>query len=111
MRRITAAEAINRVAVAAALRAKEIPPLPHWRIVSGWFNQLNRSLEIGGGDFYLYCDGAGYPDAHWTLGCDPCDWPHADHSEHVPGDVKPGRFNPAGATRRLLAEARLAGFK
>jgi hypothetical protein len=55
----------------------------------------------------LYCEGAGWPDARWTVGCDPADWPSAGR-EYVRGD---GKFDAYMSATRLLTEARKAGYK
>jgi hypothetical protein len=107
----TKAQAIAHAAAIAATadRYKKLPGLPTERDLGKQLRQLNANLEDGGADVWLYCQGANWPDAAWVLGCDPCDWPRANRTEYVPGEGKP--FDSAAAARRLLSEARVAGFR
>lgn len=97
---------------AAHVRYRDLPALPHWRELTKTLHELNRNLEDGACTVTLYCEGAGWPDARWVVSNQnggPEPWPGASHSEEVPGDGKP--FRAVGAARRLLSEARSAGFK
>ncbi len=99
---------------ATASRYRNLPRLPTWQVLAGWLRELNRNLQDGGCPVSLYCQGAGWPDAEWRAnngneGLVSDRWPGADHWEEVPGDGKP--FDAAAAARRLLSEARLAGFR
>lgn len=110
----TRAETLNRIARdAAAARYKSLPPLPTQQELTRTLRELNANLEDGGCDVMLYCEGAGWPDQHWeasTQNDGPGErWPGSMHQESVPGEGKP--FDAAAAARRLLSEARLAGFK
>lgn len=107
-------------AVARQVAAKPaLPPLPNWVAVARWLRELNANQD-GPDTIWLYCDGAGYPGAQWTVGNDRWlrdgqptiardHWPSSSHSEEVPGDDAP--FDAAAAARRLVSEARSAGFK
>jgi hypothetical protein len=107
---VTTLGTINAAAVdATAARYRSLPPLPTLQELAGWLRELNRNLEDGGCEVYLYCQGAGWPDAEWKADNGKLDWPGADHCELVPGEGR--RFDPTAAARRLLSEARLAGFR
>jgi hypothetical protein len=93
---------------AVAARYKSLPLLPDLLTLREWLRDLNIHGD-GPGTVWLYCYEAGWPDARWCLDSSPHDWPHAEHSEDMPGDGKP--FDATAAARRLLAEARLAGFR
>ncbi len=106
---------------AIATRYANLPPLPDLPQVTSWLRQLNESAEhplSGPIDVWLYCHSAGWPDATWTVGPGPARyadtgdvWPGPDHSEHVPGDTRRRKFDAVAVARRLLSEARSAGFK
>lgn len=106
---------INAATTAATLATyRDLPALPFLQELAGWLRELNRNLQDGGCDVWLYCQGAGYPDAKWradngNLAPARDRWPGPDHCEVVPGEGKP--FDATAAARRLLSEARLAGFK
>ncbi len=89
-----------------------MPPLPTVRELAAMFRRTHKAFchpECGEGIVYLTCEGAGWPDAHWTLESFPEGWPHAKNGEHVPGT--PGlRFDAIGAARRCLASARDEGW-
>lgn len=91
----------------------KLPPLPsQWRL-RGMLSQLNADLVDGGIPASLYCQDAGEPGQRWRAD-DQNDgpgnrWPGPEHSEEIPGDGKP--FDAMAASRRLLYEARQAGFK
>jgi hypothetical protein len=100
---------VNQAAKAATLaRYGTLPPLPSHRDLTTALRQLNVNLQDGGTSVQLYCEGAGWPDAEWTTGCEPSDWPGSKHSEDVPGEGK--TFDASAAATRLLSEARQAGF-
>lgn len=89
------------------------PPLPSLQQLTRMLTETGRAFahpDCGPGSVALYCEGAGWPDAHWTVGCFPEDWPHAKLFEDVPGRGLVGTFNAIGAARRLLAAARDAEF-
>lgn len=91
--------------------ATKLPPLPSQRELSRWLADLNQSLEDGGADVRLYCEGAGWPDSHWTIGCDwghgSDDWPGPKHTECVP---EGGKFDATAVARRLLFAAKQEGY-
>ncbi len=93
---------------ATASRYRNLPRLPTWQELTAALREANRCQD-GPDTVWLYCHGAGWPDAAWSVGAHRHDWPAADHAEEVPGDGKP--FDAAAAARRLLSEARLAGFR
>lgn len=98
---------------AVTSRYKSLPPLPDLPTVTSWLRELGRNLEDGGADVRLYCEGASWADARWEVGCNwtgmQDDWPGPRHNEHVPEGGK--RFDAVAAARRLLSEARQAGFR
>lgn len=108
---------VHQVATEAAhARYRDLPPLPTERVLAGWIRAIR--FEDGGGDVGLYCHGAGWPDQRWEVGCDlgsPGNepWPGAPHIEYVPeyGTREYKRFDATAAARRLLSEARAAGFR
>jgi hypothetical protein len=101
---------INAATTAATVATYgKLPALPILQELAGWLRELNRTLQDGGCDVWLYCQGAGYPDAGWRADNGKHDWPGSDHCEVVPGEGKP--FDATAAARRLLSEARCAGFK
>lgn len=88
------------------------PPLPSLHALAAELRRLNAALEDGGDMAMMYCEGAGWPDAHWTVGFDygPDDrWPGARHFELVPGPDS--SFDATAVARRLLAAARDAGYR
>ena len=93
--------------MAATTRAvaalSELKPLPHCRALTGRLRWANAACD-GPGTFYLApvlgC---------WELVTDTIDLPHVPEGEPLPGDGKP--FNAIGAARRLLSNARQAGFR
>jgi hypothetical protein len=94
-------------AMSGASAPPKLPPLPDLATLARLLRLSNRYCD-GPATFALYCHMAGSPEVEWVIGV-PCDWPHADHVEGLPGDDKP--FDAVAAARRLLAEARLAGFR
>ncbi len=92
----------------AHVRYRDLPPLPHWLVVTRWLRELNRKLD-GPDTVKLYVHQAGWPDARWWADGSKHDWPGSDHSEELPGDGRP--FDAPAAARRLLSEARTAGFR
>jgi len=85
-----------------------LPPLPSLNELRDCLRELNLHQD-GPDTVWLFCHGAGWPDASWCIGGWPHDWPHAEHAEEVPGDGKP--FDAVAAARRLLSEARAAGHR
>lgn len=88
----------------------QLPPLPSRLDLTNELNALNEAFahpDCGPEYVSLYCEGAGWPDAHWTVGCDACDWPQAG-CEWVRGD---GKFDAYRAATRLLTAAKKAGYK
>lgn len=88
----------------------KLPSLPSRVDLTNELNALNETVKHSGcGSEYvsLYCEGAGWPEAHWTVGCEPCDWPQAGR-EYVRGD---GKFDAYMAASRLLTAAKEAGYK
>lgn len=105
---------INAALTASVARRQTIPALPDLRTLATGLRELNANYEDGGAEVWLYCQGAGWPDAHWVadhgnLAPAADRWPGSDHFEWLPGEGKP--FDSTAAARRLLSEARLAGFK
>lgn len=110
---------VDNATLEAVARYKHLPPLPDVTTLAVWLREVNQGfahIDGGPGEVWLYCQGAGYPDATWTLGTgkgrhsdDP--WPGPDHYELVPGDTRRHRFDAVAAARRLLSEARSAGFR
>jgi hypothetical protein len=100
---------INEAAkTATASRYKYLPALPSQLTLVGWLRELNANLD-GPDTIRLYCESAGWVEATWSLGDPGKQWPSAPHSEELPGDGKP--FDAPAAARRLLSEARQAGFR
>jgi len=113
---------VNQAMSNAVASRPKLPPLPDVRELTSMLLDYSRALEPGESfETWLYCEGYSWPDAHWVLGCDQGrwdlsssniyqdGWPHAAHHEMVPGGGV--RFDAVAAARRLLAEARLAGFR
>lgn len=111
----TRAETLTRVMrEAATSRYKTLPPLPTIQELTKSLRTVNDALEDGGCELWLYCQGAGWPDARWIVDSQPGGggdngWPGSPHFEWVPGNGS--SFDASAAARRLLAEARLAGFR
>jgi hypothetical protein len=92
-----------------------LPPLPTLRVLTRMLRDLHAAWshpECGPEVVALYCDGAGWHDAAWSVGAPDAlragqGWPG------VRVDDTPGadNFDAVGAARRLLASARDAGFK
>ena len=96
-------------AMSGASAPPKLPPLPDLPTLTSMLRRLN-SVQDGPGSIMLALVHSGYPDAHWVMGTlDDRGYPHVDHFEELPGDGKP--FDAVAAARRLLAEARLAGFR
>lgn len=90
--------------------AHNLPPLPSRADLANQLRALNDQFthpNCGPEYVSLYCDGAGRPDAYWTVGSDPADWPHAGR-EYVRDD---GKFDAYMAASRLLTAAKKAGYK
>lgn len=97
---------VNQAAVAAVSKPRLLPELPTEKQLAADIKSLNQ--HQGGPDtVYLVCINAGWHDACWGIGNDSS-WPHADHTEEVPGDGK--RFDHVAAARRLLFAAKEAGY-
>lgn len=107
-------QAIDSAALQAVARYKHLPPLPDVTTLAIWLREVNEAYAhpiAGPSEVWLVCESAGYPDASWRLLSSRDDWPGPDHCELVPGDTRRHRFDAVAAARRLLSEARSAGFR
>lgn len=82
--------------------------LPNEVDLTRWLREINKHYD-GPGPVYLVCDHHQTTGQQWRLMLDPGSLPHPDYSEEIPGDGRP--FRAVGVARRLLSEARLAGFR
>jgi hypothetical protein len=84
----------------------KLPPLPDLPTLTRWLRLANR-YQDGPGPVLLCC--IEDPNYQWIVAFESFGCDGAEHTEEIPGDDKP--FDAVAAARRLLAEARLAGFK